>query len=203
MVKSTSAGGRAAGRLSLAHTPATVWLCACLLVTAGLAVGAQGVPPQGPPPPDSGMAPQQPPPASQEEAASRRETVRLYLVHRMRETLQLSDAQTLKVLDVLEALDKERQAHQETMGSLQAQLREAIGDQATTDAAFRDRVAEVRKEQVRFESAARGLDERLLAIFTPRQQAQYLVLRRNLLEQIRQDEPGGQRPNRPAGRWRR
>jgi len=165
------------------------WLCGLMLAFTCLALAAQGA------------APSEEEPRPQPDAASRRDTVRLFLVHRMRESLQLSDAQTLKVLDVLEALDKERQGHQDAMRSLQARLRAAVEDPATSESAFKDLVAETRKEQARFDTAARGLDERLLALMTPKQQAQYLILRRSLMDQIQQDQR--QRPDKPSGRLRR
>lgn len=170
------------------------WLPAVVLALTVIASGAQE-------PPASVPAP--PPGAAQREAGARRETVRLYLVHRMREALSLSDAQTLKVLDVLEALDHEREAHQVAMKGLMVKIDALLGDPKTGDASFRDVVSEVQKEQVQFDAKARDLDANLLAVLTPRQQAQYLMLRRQLLEEIRQDvAPLRDRAARPQGRWR-
>ena len=137
------------------------------------------------------------------ERASRRETVRLYLVHRMRETLALTDAQTLKVMDVLEEVDRARESHQAVLQGLMAQLKGDLADPATPDAAFRDAVARVRKEQEEFEARTRQLDGRLLEVLSPRQQAQFLLLRRQLLEELRQEGAPAGRDDRPGGRWRR
>ncbi len=150
-------------------------------------------------------APEAAPPqtTAQREAGERRETVRLYLVHRMRETLSLSDAQTLKVLDVLESLDKAREAHQAAMKGFMTRIDALLSDPKTADGPFRDVVAEVQKEQVQFETKAREIDASLLALLTPRQQAQYLMLRRQLVEEIRQDAaPLRDRPAGPRARRR-
>jgi Spy/CpxP family protein refolding chaperone len=152
--------------------------------------------------PPSGEAVGRPGPAAQERA-SRRETVRLYLVHRMREALSLTDAQTLKVMDVLEELDRARQDHQTALRGLAAQLKTGLADPATPDSLFRDIVAKARKEQEEFEATTRGLDGRLLEILTPRQQAQFILLRRQLLEELRQEVAPPPREGRPEERWRR
>jgi Spy/CpxP family protein refolding chaperone len=121
----------------------------------------------------------------------------------MREALSLTDAQTLKVMDVLEELDRARQDHQAALRSLADRLKTGLADPATPDSVFRDMVAKARKEQEEFEAASRGLDGRLLDILTPRQQAQFILLRRQLLEELRQEAAPPPREGRPEGRWRR
>jgi hypothetical protein len=63
-------------------------------------------------------------------------------------------------------------------------------------------VGDFQQRQARTDAALRELDVRLLAVFTPRQQAQYILLRRQLMEELREEglKPKADRPNR---RWNR
>ena len=167
------------------------WLIILAMMLCSLGALAQG----GPPAAGAG-------PRRLHDADQRRDTVRLYLVHRMREALALSDAQTLKVLDVMEAIDAAREAHQSTMRSIQARLQSALNDSATSDATFQAAVADVQKEQAQFEARARELDAQLLAVLTPRQQAKYVVLRRQLIEEMGQRPGGRGMGDGPKGRWK-
>ena len=167
------------------------WLIVLAMASVTLGVIAQGGPPA------AGVAG----PRRMRASDERRDTVRLYLVHRMREALALSDAQTLKVLDVMEAIDTAREAHQSTLRSILTKLQDGLNDPSTSDATFKDAVADVQKEQVQFEARARDLESQLLAVLTPRQQAQYIVLRRQLIEEIGQGRGGRGTGPRPKGRW--
>jgi len=167
-----------------------------LLVMLATGAAAQAPPPQTPPPDAA-------PPQAQPEG-SRREVMRLYIVQRMRETLALSDAQTLKAMEILEAIDKQRAANQSDMRSVMEEIRRQIQNPAATDDRFKELVAEFQKRQVRNEASTRELENRLMAVLTPRQQAQFIVLRRQLLEEMREEGAGGRsRPGRPGGPWGR
>ncbi len=157
------------------------------------------------PPPPAG-----PPPALQEdeqttEAASRRETIRIYIVHKMREKLGLTDAQTLKVLDVMSAMDEIRPAHNRVMRQYMSQLQAMLDNPATTDAAFKEEVSSIRKEMAGQEKRLMEQEDRLLEIMTPRQQAQWLLLRRELMgragQEMRQGNPRA--PGGPQGPYRK
>jgi Spy/CpxP family protein refolding chaperone len=167
------------------------WLVVLAMALVSLGAVAQGGPPAAGP---AG-------PRRMRDADERRDTVRLYLVHRMREALALSDAQTLKVLDVMEAIDTAREAHQATLRSILARLRAGLNDPSTSDATFKETVADVQKEQAQFEAKARDLESQLLAVLTPRQQAQYIILRRQLIEEMGQRLGGRGAGVRPKGRW--
>jgi hypothetical protein len=146
------------------------------------------------PPPAEGAPP--PPRAD----STRRDVMRLYLVQRMRETLAMSDAQTLKAMEVLEAIDKQRADNQTDLRAFMDDLRGQIENPATTDDRLKGLVAEFQKKQARNEASMRDLEGRLMAILTPRQQAQYILLRRQLLEEMRDEgmhaRPGGRRWSR-------
>ncbi len=155
-------------------------------------------PPAGPPPP----------PRDDEqttEAASRRETIRIYIVHQMREKLGLTDAQTLKVLDVMSAMDEIRPVHNRAMRQHMSRLQVMLDDPATTDAAFKEEVLSIRKEMADQEKRLREQEDRLLEIMTPRQQAQWLLLRRELMGRVGQEmRQGNQRaPGGPQGPYRK
>lgn len=114
----------------------------------------------------------------------RREVARLFVVQRMREALSLSDAQTLKVMDALKALDEARTAHREALRPLLDQLRAHLDDPSTPDDVFLADVKRAQAEQARLEEVLKTEEARLLEALTPRQKARFLLLRRELLEEI-------------------
>lgn len=131
--------------------------------------------------------PSSPPGPGGASGAEKRDTVRLFVVHKMREALALTDAQTLKVLDAMEAVDQEREAEAKTRRAAFERLQALVDDQGTQDPAFKEAVAQFLHIQEQSESKMRDLEGRLLAILTPKQQAQYILLRRQLVEELRQD----------------
>jgi hypothetical protein len=156
------------------------WLIVLAMALISLGAVAQGAPPAA-----EGAGPRR-----MRAADERRDTVRLYLVHRMRETLALS-----------EAIDTAREGHQAILRAILARLQTGLNDPSTSDATFKEAVADVQKEQAQFEAKARELESQLLAVLTPRQQAQYVVLRRQLIEEMGQRLRGRGDGARPKGRW--
>ncbi|MGA9752166.1 MAG: hypothetical protein WBS54_10300 [Acidobacteriota bacterium] len=150
--------------------------------------------PGGPPAPGPGAGPDQ---------GTRRDVAQLYLVQRMREALALTDAQTLKVMDLFQQIDQARMDHQAAIRSLASSLQAQLDDPKTPDSAFNKSVEGFRKGQEEFEQQMRGLESRLLAVMTPRQQVQFLLLRRQLLMQGREGMRGAGDEGRPPGRRRR
>lgn len=124
----------------------------------------------------------------------RRDTVRLFLVHKMRERLGLSDAQTLKILDVLEAIDTQRAADQDMRRSALDRIESLLADPASPEPAYKEAVAQFERAAEQSEANMRDLEAKLLATMTPKQQAQFILLRRQLLQEIRQEtaRPRGQ-----------
>ena len=139
-----------------------VFLAASLALLA-LAALAQ---PASPPGPHGGSG-----------AEEKRDTVRLFVVHKMREALALTDAQTLKVLDAMEAVDQEREAEKTARRAAFERLQSLVSDQATQDPAFKEAVAQFLRFQEQSETRMRELEGKLLAIMTPKQQAQYIFNR--------------------------
>jgi hypothetical protein len=149
-------------------------------------------------------------PATQEDAAApsaapsvsgRKDTVRLFIVHKMRENLGLSDAQTLQVLDVLEAIDQEREIEGAARRALLNRMQGLLADPATPEAVLREAAAQFQKSQEQNGTKMRDLEARLLSTLSPRQQVQFIILRRQLLEEVVQDGFRG-RARRAPGRFR-
>jgi Spy/CpxP family protein refolding chaperone len=150
-----------------------------LLCTLTLGLGLRAQAPAGP---GEGAGPGR---------SDRKDTVRLFVVHKMRENLGLSDAQTLKVLDVLEAIDTERESVQLARRTQMDKIQTLLADPASPESAYKDVVAQFQKSQEQSETKMRELEGRLLATMTPKQQAQFLLLRRQLYEEVRQDVQRG------------
>jgi len=149
-------------------------------------------------------------PATQQDAVApqtapsvsgRRDTVRLFIVHKMRENLGLSDAQTLQVLDVLEAIDQEREIEGVARRALLNRMQGFLADPATPEAAFKEAAAQFQKSQEQNGTKMRDLEARLLNTLSPKQQVQFIILRRQLLEEVAQDGFRG-RAGRAPGRFR-
>jgi len=168
-------------------------LFALLLGAFCLRVPAQAPPPDGAAPPAEQM---------QGQGRHRREIARLYLIQRMRETLSLTDAQTLKAMEVLKAIDGERARHRQAMMDIMSRIQAHLEDGKTSDKVLARDVADFQAQQTSFEKRLRDLESRLLAGLTPRQQAEFLVMRQDLMQQMR----GGGGPRRrfhgrrPSGR---
>ena len=156
-------------------------LFALLLGTFCLAAPAQAPPPDGPAPPAEQM---------QGQGHGRQEIARLYLIQRMRETLSLTDAQTLKAMEVLKAIDEERARHRQAMMGIMSRIQTHIDDEKTSATVLAQDVADFRAQQTSFEKRLRDLESRLLDGLTPRQQAEFLVMRRDLMNRMR----GGKGP---------
>lgn len=168
-------------------------LFAVFVVAVAFSAGAQSPAPLPPGAGTSGVAP---------GAPGRRDTVRLFIVHKMRENLELTDAQTLKVLDVLEAIDQERETSGFARRALLDRMQGLLADPTTPEPVFRDAVAQFQKSQEQNEAKMRDLEARLLATLSPKQQVQFIVLRRQLLEEMVREAPRGRAAGRPGGRMR-
>jgi len=162
---------------------------------------------QAPPPPE----PDAPPPgAPGEEAApdgQRREMMRLMVVSRMRDRLALTEAQTVKVMALLEEMEKQQERHREEGRPLMEKLRALVDNPSSTDAALKEVIGALRAQRADQEKQNQAREDELLAILTLRQQAQWLLLRRELMGRLRDGfEPGrgGEgRPNRQQPRGNR
>ena len=178
-------------RSRVSRPPVRLLLLVAWVVAAAFSAGAQAPAPQ----PDARA------PGATSAASERKDTVRLFVVHKMREKLGLSDAQTLKVLDVLEAIDQERETEGFTRRALLERMQGLLADPATPETAFKEAVAQFQKSQEQNEPKMRALEARLLDVLSPKQQVQFVVLRRQLLEEMIRENPRG-RAGRPAGRLR-
>jgi hypothetical protein len=133
--------------------------------------------------------------------SGRKDTVRLFIVHKMREKLGLSDAQTLKVLDVLEAIDQEREAAGVARRALLKRMQGLLADPEAPEAAFKEATAQFQKSQEQNEARMRDLETQLLSTLSPKQQVQFIILRRQLVEEVAQEGLRG-RAGRAPGRFR-
>lgn len=149
---------------------------------------AQAPPPQDPPGAEE---------ATPHEEGPRREMARLRLLSQMRQRLGLSEAQTVRVLSLFEAMEVQRERQRKEMRGEEERLRALVDAPASTETALREAIATFEKlrESHQRENDTREMD--LLAVLTPRQQAQWLLLRRELMGGMADRMDG--RPMGPRG----
>jgi len=161
-------------------------LFATLALTTGLTLLAQA-----PPPPEPDAPPPEGPGESAQEGGQRREMMRLMVVSRMRDRLSLSEAQTVKVMTLLEGMEKQQERHREEGRPLMEKLRTLVDNPASTDASFKEVIGALKAQRADQEKQNQAREEELLAVLTLRQQAQWLLLRRELMGRLRDGfEPG-------------
>ena len=133
---------------------------------------------------------------------ARREAVRFMVLQRMREALELTDAQSLKVIDAMRQLDSERESHRKAHAQILTRLRELL-DSSATDGQLLEQVELFKKETARFEAKVQELEQRLMEPMNPRQRASFLILRRDLMrEYLGAGGPGEGAGKRARGRGR-
>lgn len=150
----------------------TIFLSLLILV---LTVSACAQKPQAPPPPPPMEDEEAPPPPPGE-----REDVRFFLAYKMKERLNLTEAQTLKVLDILKEGDEFRSAQRKRMQELRGGAYKLLKDPKATDADFKKMADEMMKEKNGVESKMDEMDRKLLALFTPKQQLEWILFKREM-----------------------
>lgn len=132
----------------------------------------------------------------------KRETIEILIASRMQEVLNLSDEQTVKAIRILRKLGNLRQQHRTTMEPLMDKLKELLSNPQSTDAQFKALVDQIEKERIQIENTIRTKEAELQTILTPKQKAQFILLRGEIFDTIqkramrpRRDEPG--RPTEP------
>lgn len=131
----------------------------------------------------------QPPPVEDEEIApppppEERENARIFLAYKMKERLKLTEEQTLKVLEVLKQGDEFRLKHREKMIELRRKCYELLKNEKTTDFEFKKMIEEFNKERKEGEEKMNETEKKLLSLFTPRQQLEWLLFKRELQQDI-------------------
>lgn len=114
-----------------------------------------------------------------------RETVHLWRLHQMRETLELTDEQFLKVMKIEEARTKrEREIGDHFEGTL-PKLREALETNASDKEIqmLLDTLARARDERRRAEDA---YETDMRGVLSPRQQAKFLIFQRQFERRVRE-----------------
>lgn len=168
------------------------------ILIAAFALGslllAAQTPPPAPPPgeiPDAEAV-------SPKDGPARRELLRLAVISQMRQRMGLSEAQTVRVMTIFEAMEKQQERHRLEMEPIQKRLRAIVEDPATPDPAFKEAVAAFEKQREANQRENDAREAELLAALNPRQQAQWVLLRRELIGRIADRMEGrrgpGQRP---------
>lgn len=150
----------------------TIFLSLLILMLTVSACAQQPQAPPPPPPMEDEEAPQPPP--------GERENVRFFLAYKMKERLGLTEAQTLKVLDILKEGDEFRTAHRESMRNMRATAYKLLQNPKATDAEFKKMVDEMTRAKNDSESSMEELDRKLMVVFTPRQQLEWLLFKREM-----------------------
>ncbi|HNT17647.1 MAG TPA: hypothetical protein PKJ37_07120 [Acidobacteriota bacterium] len=150
----------------------TIFLSLLILVLAVSACAQQPQAPPPPPPMEDEEAPQPPP--------GERENVRFFLAYKMKERLNLTEAQTLKVLEILKEGDQLRLAHRESMRNMRSTAYKLLQNPKATDAEFRKMAEDMTRAKKDSEAGMDELDKKLMAVFTPKQQLEWLLFKREM-----------------------
>jgi Spy/CpxP family protein refolding chaperone len=173
----------------------TIFLSIFLILFA-ITVCAQQRPPSNPPPPPDNEEAAPPPPRE-------REDVRFFLAYKMKERLGLTEAQTLKVLDILKEGDDFRLAHRAKMKNLRQAAQTLLNDPKASDADFKKFVTDMDALKKENETKMEEVEKKLLSAFTPRQQLEWVLFKRELQRGTGSpDEREGQGPPPGGGRGR-
>jgi hypothetical protein len=76
-----------------------------------------------------------------------------------------------------------------------------LADPEAPEAAFKEATAQFQKSQEQNEARMRDLETQLLSTLSPKQQVQFIILRRQLVEEVAQEGLRG-RAGRAPGRFR-
>jgi hypothetical protein len=147
----------------------TIFLSLFLVFFALLVFGQQ---PPNPPPPPPGEEEAPPPPPKE------REEVRFFVAYKMKERLGLTDPQTLKVLEILKEGDESRVAHREKMKNLRQTAQKLLNNPKTPDQDFMKIVEEMAVIKKDGEAKMDDVEKKLLATFTPRQQLEWMLFKK-------------------------
>lgn len=140
---------------------------AVVALVAVMAFPALAASQPGPPPP--GRGPGAPPAAGEE--GDLRETIQLFVLHQLRERLELSDEQTIELMTLLEerreAERSVRDRHQEAL----ERLRELVRDPGSRDSELTEALSELDAAEEQGRRMEEELSRREESILTPRQRA--------------------------------
>jgi len=164
----------------------TIFLSTLLILFAAALWGQQPVPRNAPPPPPADEADAPPPPPGE------RENVRFFLAYKMKERLGLTEAQTLKVLDILKEGDEFRIAHRQKMQERRGAAYRLLNDPKTSDADFKKMADEMTRLKDEAQAKMDETERKMLALLTPKQQLEWILFKRELQ---RGGGPDGERPH--------
>jgi hypothetical protein len=169
-----------------------------LPILLSLTIAAFAAAQPGPPP-----RPGEPPPGRPEGGDDLRATVEIYMVHRMKEALDLDEKQSLQVLDLLQERRESMQAVHEGRRELMKTTHALLADEGATEGEFRKALREeeeLRRQEMKVQD---GFREGLARILSSRQQLQFQIFERRFeegmrrrIEQMRQGEERDRRGQR-------
>jgi len=144
--------------------------------------------PAPPPPPGGpgrGFGPPPGPPQGEPGFEGVEGTVEIFRVHMMRQALQLSEEQTLEMLDLGEKRRAAMQGIRTREKELRDRMQKLIESPATPDAQFRQALQEAAALRAEEMGTHEKLRKEAEAILTPRQQVQLLFFERRFEEEMR------------------
>ncbi len=147
-----------------------------------------------------------------EEAEDLVETLEIYMIAKMKRTLDLSPEQQETVIPLIEDLSASRRAFNRERRLVLMRLRPLVEDPQASDAEIRESLARLRQAETAFEEKERRSLDAIRSALTPRQEAKFILFqerfRREIqerLQRLRQERhgmggPGPDRPRPPGNR---
>ena len=170
----------------------TIFLSALLIFFSAALWGQQPPQPAPPPPADEAEGPAPPP--------GERENVRFFLAYKMKERLGLTEAQTLKVLDILKEGDEFRVAHRQKMQAMRGAAYKLLNDQKAADADFRKMADEMTRLKNEAEAKMEEAEKKMLALLSPKQQLEWILFKKELQRGGGPESGGPRHPGEGRGR---
>ena len=144
------------------------------------------VPP--PPPPDG------PPNTIDEETPPppmEREKARFFLAYKMKDRLNLTESQTLKILEILKENDDFRISHREKMQNLRNKAYNVLQNPKSKDEDFEKILMELKKLKDEGDEKMEEFERKIYSVLTPKQKLEWFLLKREFFKTFQGEGPKG------------
>jgi Spy/CpxP family protein refolding chaperone len=131
------------------------------------------VPPPPPPGGPQNMMEEETPPSPME-----REKARFFLAYKMKDRLNLTESQTLKILEILKENDDFRISHREKMQNLKKKAHDVLQNPKSKEEDFEKVLVELKKLKDEGDKKMEECEMKIYSVLTPKQKLEWFLLKR-------------------------